>query len=280
MLLLRIDENRLNIMRFLYKTIFFGLAAFGMVACKKSIQDFGQVEFLGSSDVIVKINMASIYPDDRYMYVKFDGQRVTSLIRGREPFPGGGYNTRGDSRPDFLKYKAGNIKVQVGLPYRIDDGRDSIVLYETQVNFEAGKRYTLHVTDTANNTKMILNEEDLSRPDSTQARYRFTNLMPNVPAIDLYYGAAATAAEPTQDSLVAKNIQYLESSPYFELNRIATRTWKIRPAGAPVTNASVIAFYSNAGAVLDRRSYTVYALGYNGFTTAIMKPYLSFFLVR
>lgn len=267
-------------MKVLNIIIVFVLATFGMVACKKSIQDFGQVDFLSDSDVIVKINMASIYPDDRYMYVKFDGQRVTSLIRGREPFPGGGYNTRGDSRPDFLKYQAGNIKVQVGLPYRIDDGRDSVILYETQVDFEAGKRYTLHVTDTASNTRVILNEEDLSRPDSTQARYRFTNLMPNVSAIDLYYGAAATAAEPTQDSLVAKNVKYLETSPYFELNRIATRTWKIRPAGAPVTNASVIASYSNSGATLDRRSYTVYALGYNGFTTAIMKPYLSFFLVR
>lgn len=252
----------------------------GMYSCDKAIQNFGDVEFMMADDAIVKINMASIYPDDRYMYVKFDGQRVTSLIRGREPFPGGGYNTRGDSRPDFLKWKSGSVNVQVGLPYKKDMGLDSIILYESVVKFEAGRRYTLHVTDTASNTKMILNEEDLTRPDSTQARYRFTNLMPNVPAIDLYYGAAATAAEPTQDSLVAKNVKYLETSPYFELNRITSRTWKIRPAGSPVTNASVLASYSNAGAILDRRSYTVYALGYNGFNTAIMKPYVSFFLVR
>ncbi|MCS4166597.1 DUF4397 domain-containing protein [Sphingobacterium sp. BIGb0116] len=262
--------------------IIFGacLFLFGLYSCDKAIQNFGDVEFMGADDAIVKINMASIYPDDRYMYVKFDGQRVTPLIRGREPFPGGGYNTRGDSRPDFLKWKSGSVNVQVGLPYKTDSGLDSIILYESTVKFEAGKRYTLHVTDTAKNTKMILNEEDLTRPDSTQARYRFTNLMPNVEAIDLYYGAAAATTEPTQDSLVAKNVKYLETSPYFELNRITARTWKIRKAGAPITNASVLASYSNAGAILDRRSYTVYALGYDGFTSTIMKPYVSFFLIR
>lgn len=265
------------------KIVFLALGAFALYSCEKSIQDFGKVEFLGPDDVIVKVNMASIYPDDRYMYVKFDDQRVTSLIRGREPFPGGGYNTRGDSRPDFLKWKAGNVKVQVALPHKTDDGRDSIILAESSVNLSAGKRYTLHITDTAQNTKMILNEEDLTRPDSTQAKYRFTNLMPNVPSIDLYYGAAATGsatAIAVQDSLVAKDVKYLETSPYFQLNRIATRTWKIRKAGSPVTNGTVIASYSNAGAILDRRSYVVYALGYDGFTSTIMKPYVSFFLVR
>ncbi|WP_324757427.1 DUF4397 domain-containing protein [Sphingobacterium thalpophilum] len=256
------------------------LCLIGASSCDKAIQDFGDIQFMTADDVIVKINMASIYPDDRYMYVKFDGQRVTPLIRGREPFPGGGYNTRGDSRPDFLKWRAGAVNVQVGVPHKVDNGQDSIILYESVIKFEAGKRYSLHVTDTAQYTKMVLNEEDLTRPDSTKARYRFTNLMPNVEAIDLYYGAAAGASEPTQDSLVAKNIKYLETSAYFELNRITARTWKIRPAGAPVTNASVLASYSNAGAILDRRSYTVYALGYQGFTSAVMKPYVSFFLVR
>lgn len=267
-------------MKFLKKLCIAGACLLGFNSCEKSIQDFGEVEFMGPDEVIVKINMASVYSDDRYMYVKFDNQRITSLIRAREPFPGGGYNTRGESRPDFLKFKAGSVNVKVALPYKIDRGLDSLVLYESVVNFEPGKRYTLHVTDTAAMTKMILNDEDLSRPDSTFARYRFTNLMPNVPAIDLYYGAAAGTAEPTQDSLVAKNIKYLESSDYFQLNRVTARTWKIRPAGAPVTNASVLALYSNAGSLLDRRSYTIYALGYQGFTSNIMKPYVSFFLVR
>ncbi|WP_234991287.1 DUF4397 domain-containing protein [Sphingobacterium psychroaquaticum] len=257
-----------------------GVAAMGFYSCDKPIQDFGEVDFMSANDVIVKINMASVYPDDRYMYVKFNDSRITSLIRAREPFPGGGYNTRGDSRPDFLKYTAGTVNVKVALPHKVDRGLDSLILYESNLTFEAGKRYTLHIADTAASTKLILNEEDLSRPDSTFARYRFTNLMPNVPAIDLYYGAVAGTAEPTQDSLVAKNIKYLETSDYFQLNRITSRTWKIRPAGAPVTNASVLASYSNAGALLDRRAYTIYALGYQGFTTTIMRPYVSFFLVR
>lgn len=267
-------------MKFLIKLCIAGASLLGFYSCDKAIQDFGEVDFMTANDVIVKINMASVYPDDRYMYVKFNDARITPLIRAREPFPGGGYNTRGDSRPDFLKYTAGLVNVKVALPHKVDRGLDSLILYETQINFEAGKRYTLHVTDTSALTKMILSEEDLSRPDSTFARYRFTNLMPNVPAVDLYYGAAAGTAEPTQDSLVATNVKYLESSDYFLLNRITARTWKVRAAGAPVTNASVLAMYSNAGAVLDRRAYTIYALGYQGYATAIMKPYVSFFLVR
>ena len=51
---------------------FLALGVFGLYSCEKSIQDFGKVDLLGADDVIVKINMASIYPDDRYMYVKFD----------------------------------------------------------------------------------------------------------------------------------------------------------------------------------------------------------------
>lgn len=267
-------------MKQLNKLVLAGILVLGLFSCEKSIQNFGDVDFVSEADAIVKINMSSIYPDDRYMFVKFNNMRITPLIRGREPFPGGGYNTRGDSRPDFLKVKAGSIDVKICLPYKKDDGRDSIILFESKINLEARKRYTLHITDTAKNTKMVLNEENLSVPDSTFARYRLTNLMPNMEAIDLYYGAPANGALPTQDSLIIKNIKYLESSDYFELNRITARTWKIRPAGAPVTDATVLASYSNAGAILDRRSYTIFALGYNGFSSAIMKPYVSFFLVR
>ncbi|MDR2283825.1 MAG: DUF4397 domain-containing protein [Sphingobacterium sp.] len=267
-------------MKYINKIIVLGISLLGFISCDKAVVDYGELEYVSPDDAIIKINMASVYPDDRYMFVKFNNQRITPLIRGREPFPGGGYNTRGDSRPDFLRYASGTVNVKIAIPHKIDKGLDSLVLYDSNINFEKGKRYTLHITDTDANTKMILNEEDLSRPDSTFARYRFTNLMPNVPAIDLYYGAAAGTAEPTQDSLVAKNVKYMETGEYFQLNRITTRTWKIRKAGAPVTNATVLASYSNAGAILDRRSYTIYALGYDGQTSAIMKPYVSFFLVR
>lgn len=246
--------------------------------CKERIQDFGDLDFLTENDAIVKINMASVYPDDRYMYVKFNDNRVTPLIRAREPYPGGGYNTRGDSRPDFLKIAAGTVNVKVCLPHKIDNGKDSIVLAEQNVTFGPGKQYTIHVTDTAANTKMFLAEESLVRPDSSFAMYRFVNLMPNVEALDLYYGAAANSSG--QDSLIVSNIKYGETSDYFTIRRTASRTWKIRKAGDPVADNTVLALYTNASSTLNARSYTAYALGYAGFTTTIMRPYVSFYLVR
>ena len=137
--------------------------------CKERIQDFGDLDFLTANDAIVKINMASVYPDDRYMYVRFNDNRVTPLIRAREPYPGGGYNTRGDSRPDFLKIAAGTVNIKVCLPHKVDNGKDSIVLAQQNVTLEPGKQYTVHVTDTAANTKMFLAEESLVRPDSSFA---------------------------------------------------------------------------------------------------------------
>lgn len=252
--------------------------------CKESIQDFGDLDFLTENDAIIKINMASVYPDDRYMYVKFNDERVTPLIRAREPYPGGGYNTRGDSRPDFLKVAAGTINVKVCIPHKKDNGQDSIVLNDQTLSVEGGKQYTIHITDTAANTKMFLAQESFVKPDSSFATYRFVNLMPNVEAIDLYYGAAPSTTtppvQPTQDSLIAKNIKFGEISEYFTIRRATTRSWKIRRAGAPATHETVLAFYTNASSTLDKRSYVAYALGYAGFTSTIMKPYISFYLVR
>lgn len=261
------------------KKIIVGIfSLFTLFGCKEGIQDFGDLDFTTANDAIVKINMASVYPDDRYMYVRFNGNRVTPLIRAREPYPGGGYNTRGDSRPDFLKILAGKVNIKVCLPYRIDNGLDSIVLNEQDVVLERGKQYSVHITDTSANTKMFVSEESLARPDSSLAMYRFVNLMPNVEALDLYYGAAANSA--AQDSLIAKNIKYGEVSQYFTIRRATTRTWKVRRAGDPVADTNVLALYTNASSTLNSRSYTAYALGYSGFTSTIMKPYISFYLVR
>lgn len=251
--------------------------------CKDTIQDFGAVDFISEDKAIVKINMASVYPDDRFMIVKFNDIRVTPRIQAREPYPGGGYNTRGPSSSEFLMVDGGNVNVKVCLPKKVDDGQDSIVLYSGMIDLKAGGRYTLHVTDTAANTKLITTEESFVLPDSAYASYRFINLMPNVPAIDLYYGffnTAVASQTPAQDSLVATNIKFGEISPKFILHRGASKTFKIRPAGAAVTNETVLAFYANAGSTLNQRQYTCYALGYSGQTSAAMKPYVSFMLVR
>lgn len=262
----------------IFSILSLSIILFFVLGCDRHEINYGDTEYVSADDAIVKINYASLYADNRYVFIKFNGKRVTPLIRGRQPFPGGGYNTGGDVRADFLSISPGDVRVDVTLPHKLDDGLDSTILYTTNVKLEAGKRYTIHITDTAAFTKSVMTEEDFSKPDSGYARYRFINLMPNVPAIDLYYGQSNTTT--IADKKIASNIKYLESSDYITLNRAATRTWKIRPAGAAVTTATVLANYTSASTLLNQRTYTIFALGYNGIKVAPRMPYVSFFHVR
>ncbi|TCC86512.1 DUF4397 domain-containing protein [Pedobacter hiemivivus] len=246
--------------------------------CTKNVLDYGEVEKITDEQPLIKVNYASSYLDDRFVVIRFNGKRVSPRIQGRTPFPGGGYNTRGDVRADYLTIDVGQVELRVALPFKKDNGLDSLELYKTTLNIERGKRYVAHITDTAAFTKTVLTEENFLKPDSGYATYRFINLMPNVPAIDLYYGISATVH--TADRLVAGNIKYLEISNYFILNRYSARTWKIRPAGAALTTATVLASYSNVGSLLNQRTYTVYAMGYSGFTAGTRRPFVSFFHIR
>lgn len=249
-----------------------------IAGCEKNLIDYGDIVKVTPEQPLLKINYASLYADNRSVIVKFNGKRVTSPIQGRTPFPGGGLNTYGDLRADYLTVDPGNVKLTVALPYKVDIGLDSLELYSTNINIEKGKKYVAHITDTAEFVKTVLTEENFAKPDSGYATYRFINLMPNVPAVDLYYGQSTTSV--LQDKLLASNIKYLEISGYMTLNRASARTWKIRPAGAAVTNATVMASYTSASSLLNQRTYTIYALGYNGITTSVRKPYLSLFHVR
>jgi hypothetical protein len=175
----------------------------------------------------------------------------------------------------------GTVTVSVIQPHKIDTGLDSVVLYTTAFQAESGKNYNLHITDTAATTKNVLTQQDLTLPDSSVVRYKFINLMPNVPAIDLYYGiASATAADQSADSLVLSNASYLQMSNSFTLKAGVLKTWKIRPAGAAKTTATILASYSSTSVVANQRVFTAFASGYAGKTSTAQKPYVSFFLVR
>lgn len=248
------------------------------ISCEKNMIDYGDVIKVGEDQPIIKINYASPYKDDKFVIVRFNGKRVTSKIQNRTPFPGGGYNTRGDVRADYLTIDPGIVRISIAVPFKIENGMDSVELYAANVNIGKGKRYVIHFADTAANTKSVLTEENFLMPDSGYATYRFVNLMPNVPAVDLYYGQSATVH--TQDVLVSPNVAYLTAGAYFTINRYSARTWKIRRAGDPVTAATVLANYTSASALLNQRTYTVYAHGYAGLTSATEKPYVSFFHIR
>lgn len=238
------------------------------------------VELVDDTKALVKFNYASQYSNNRSVFIKVNDQRVSTLITGRTPFPGGGYNTGGASTGDYLSFPAGDLKVAIVLPHKVDNGLDSLILFSTNVNVAGGKKYVLHITDTLTTTKTLLTEENFTRPDTATARYRLVNLMPNVPAIDLWYGsAAATAADQSGDSLVVSNAAYLTITPEFTMHAGVAKYWKIRPAGAAKISSTILAFYTSTSSVINQRVYTAFASGYSGKTNT-QKPYISFLLSR
>lgn len=251
-------------------SIFSLVVALCIMGCGKNEINYGDFDILSSNQALLKVNYNIAYGANPDVQIKVNGERVSTVIKTRYPYPGGGYGTLGDSRPDYLAVNPGNLSVSITIPKK-GSSIDSVELFKTTMMTEAGKNYTLHLTDTAANTKSLITDDDFALPDSGFAKYRFVHLMPNVGAVDLYNGS----------TLVKANISYLTASDYFILPNSAPTVagWSIRLTGTLPTSTA-IATYSSASVILNRRSYTVFATGYAGQTDAVRKPYLAFFLVR
>lgn len=233
-----------------------------LLACKKNTAKTPYN--LTTNQAFLKINYASANTANTLVQLKINDERVSDDdITGRTPFPGGGLNTVGSAAaPDYLAVNSGNIKFSFSIP-NVKTNIDSIVLYTTNINVEGGKYYTLHITDTAPNIQSVLIPEDIANsPDSGFSKYRFVHLMPNVPAIDLYFDT----------TIVARNIPYKGASPFFNLKFTSPNKWAIRPAGALRSTTAVT---YETGFVPNQRIFTVFAMGYSGITTASRKPYVS-----
>lgn len=171
--------------------------------CAKNVIQYGESTNVTPDQALLKINYESMYALNPGVQVTVNGTRVSPLLVGRTPFPGGGYNTMGDARPDYLAVPQGEIKMKISIPQK-GTNVDSVVLYNYTMTLEAGKYYTAHVTDTAAKTEAVLLNDDPVRPDSNFVKFRFLNLMPNVPAVDLYYGT----------TVISGNIAYKSVSNY------------------------------------------------------------------
>lgn len=245
-------------------TLLFSMAF--LTGCDKETGILAETQSVAPGQALLKINYVSNYAANPGVQLKLNGTRVSNLITARTPFPGGGYNTGGGSTNDYLAVSPGNVALTVAIPNTLT-ATDSVVLFNTSLTLEGGKNYSAHITDTATNTKVVLLQDDLTIPDTSQSRYRFVNLMPNVPAIDLYYGPM----------LVAGNIPYLGSSPYFNVPRpVTSLAWTIRETGTSATSTA-LATYTSANTTLNQRVYTAFASGYKGGTT-VRIPYISFYL--
>lgn len=251
------------------KLSIFSIAAlilFSMWGCEKKTDPIWNSTYseLTTGQAMLKINFVSQYASNPSFQIKVNDVRVSSNITARTPFPGGGFNTGGGSGPDYLSLNPGSSKISFSVPNK-GANTDSISLFSTNVTLEAGKFYTLHVTDTGANTKTLLITDNRDRANPARPVYTFVNLMPNVPSADLYFGTTK----------VASGIAYMAVSDTFSVDGSTTLNWAVRDAGGTTD----IAKYSSASTLNAGRQYTGFSSGYKG-STGTRAPFVSFFYVK
>ncbi len=253
--------------KFLYLCALSGTFLFVMAGCTKDHSYKATYVATESNKALLKVNYLSAYATNPGVIISINKVRMSGVITSPTPFPGGGYNVNGSNFPDYLSLDSGNVQVAFTVPNR-GTGIDSIRLFSTELKLQAGKNYTAHVTDTFVRTKVVLVEDDLTPAQPGTARFKFLNLMPNVAAVDLYFGA----------DLVMTNIPYLGVSPYFTIaTPTAALPWTIRETGSN-PSAAALATFSSSNTTLSRRVYTAFARGYKGATDAVRRPAISFLI--
>jgi hypothetical protein len=99
-------------------------------------------------------------------------------------------------------------------------------------------------------------QDTLTRPDSAFAKYKFINLIPDLPSADLYIGTIK----------VASAVPYKGVSSVFTVpTNSSSTTWAIRSEGG-TTN---LATYPSAASITNQRVYTVIAKGYNSILNIV-----------
>jgi hypothetical protein len=242
-------------------TLFTILAACAcMVGCEKNKLHTSDYRPIEGTESQVKVVFMSPYRANPRYQINVNAQRVSNVLSAAgaspnpTPFPGGGLNTGGGSSADYLAVPAQQNTISIAIP-KFNTNVDSVQLATSSYNYEVGKKYSLYFTDTAANTTTVLVQDSLTRPDSGFVRYKFVNLLPDLPALDLYIGTVK----------VASNIPYKGVSPSFILpTNNASSTWAIRTVGG-TTN---LATYASASTLSNQRVFTVIARGYNAISTS------------
>jgi hypothetical protein len=254
-------------------------ALFLLYACKKS-DGISNQEYVAygtpATQGQLKINLAMAYTVDyANMLIKVNGTPVSNLLQTRTPFPGGGYNTRGSNFALYLSVPQGSNAVSVVLP-KAGTNVDSIVLFNGTVVVPDNEPYTLHIADTATTIKTVLVKNIISDMDTGRCRFKFVNLIPNVPAVDLYLN----------NVLIKSNLAYLVASDTFSIRTgvnqpgyipgTTTTTFAVRPAGAASTTTALASYPSNS-TLQSQQALTIYTMGYSG-STGTRLPFISFTL--
>ncbi|MCX6205518.1 MAG: hypothetical protein NTZ19_04610 [Bacteroidetes bacterium] len=227
----------------------------------------------------LKINLGFAYTINyNTLLLKINDSVVSNSLTTRNPFPGGGYNTGGSNFALYLSVKQGDNNVSVVIP-KFGTAIDSVVLYKTKINIPDNRNYTLHIADTmidasTNNTKSLLVKNLINDMDTGWCRFKFVNMIPNLPAVDLYLnGVLIKSAIPFMNATDSFSVRTGVYQPGYTG---ATTTWAVRPAGALATSTAT-ASYASANGLQSQKVMTIFTMGYAGMTGTRL-PFVCFTL--
>jgi hypothetical protein len=225
----------------------------------------------------LKVNLAFAYTVDySTIRIKLNGKTVSSSLQTRQPFPGGGYNTRGSNFALYLSVPQGSNAVSVVLP-KVGTDTDSIVLYSGTVNIPDNNPYTLHLSDTAGNPRSgkvddLLVKNVINKMDTGFCRFKFVNLIPNLAAVDLYLnGIKIKSSIPYKTATDTFSVRTGVNQPGW--TSAITTTWAVRPAGALPTSTAT-ASYASSNGLQSQKVMTLFSMGY-GSGTGTRLPFIA-----
>lgn len=254
----------------MYLKIFSGLLTLSCVitlGCKKN--EFRSNEYdTPNGKAFVKIGY--FCPDSvaKSVQIYINNERVSSTIStNHTPFPGGGYNTGGNSDNGYLAVTPD--KGAANIMFAIPSAGTSIIakeVFRVSAPITAGKEQVVFLCDTAANTKAFTIDVDTERPDSGYARFNFVNCIPNSGPIDFYYA----------DSLVASNIAFQGSKSFVNLPLKASPVLKMCVTGTTTQIGQTYTF----GSIGNQKIYSMLARGYIGVTDNQRVPKISLVIVK
>lgn len=234
------------------------LIAVVLTACKKnSFYVTDRTDPAGMARV--KMALFSTTATTTNVLISLNNERVSNIQPNfNAAYPGGGFNTNGNTYSDFLVVAPGEAKIDLDVP-NTGTPVSQLKYYTGNTSpLQADKRYVVIVCDTGANTTNFVVDADTPTPDSGYSTLKFSHAMPNVAAVDVYKGATAGTA-----TILFTNVKYKESSNYAVFGT-GTDSIFCRVAGAPAT-ATPIA--RRAFTFANQRIYSVMSRGYDGITT-------------
>lgn len=245
----------------------------GMQSCEKNELNLSN-KLVTENGAYLKILWLSPSFNTQGVQVKIDGARVSNLLglgytstsQYAMPFPGGGLNTGGNNKSDYLLVNAGELDLGVAVPKK-GTNEDSIEVLKTTFSVEKGKYYSITICDSFPAAQSFLLPDEVNYADSGFNYLRFINTIPNAGA-NLDFLVTNTSGT---DIVLASNIPYKGATAFLKVPWISgTNTFKLRKTGTTATYGTTYPTSS----LTNKRGYTVAARGYNN-GTGVRVPTLS-----